>query len=131
MVIAGGYFEYGEEGDSMARNFKELRAKMDPERRARVEQRVEQALKAMPLDDLREARALTQTQLAEVLHVSQGAVSKVERRADMYISTLRSYVRAIGGDLQIRAVFPEGEIVINQFEDLAISDKATGKGRLV
>jgi DNA-binding transcriptional regulator YiaG len=115
----------------MTRNFKELRAKMDPERRARVEQRVEQALKAMPLDDLREARALTQTQLAEVLHVSQGAVSKVERRADMYISTLRSYVRAIGGDLQIRAVFPEGEIVINQFEDLAISDKATGKGRLV
>ena len=73
--------------------------------------------------ELREARELTQTQLAQVLQVSQGAVSKVERRADMYISTLRSYVRAIGGDLQIRAVFPEGEVLINQFEDLALPSK--------
>jgi transcriptional regulator with XRE-family HTH domain len=102
----------------MARNFKELREKMDPVRRARVEMRVHEALKAMPLDELREARELTQTQLAQVLKVSQGAVSKVERRADMYISTLRSYIRAIGGDLQIRAVFPEGEVLIDQFEDL-------------
>jgi len=102
----------------MARNFKELHAKMDPSRRARVEERVREALKAMPLEELREARELTQTQLAQVLQVSQGAVSKVERRADMYISTLRSYIRAIGGDLQIRAVFPEGEVLINQFEDI-------------
>ena len=102
----------------MARNFKELRAKMDPERRERVERPLQEVLKAMPLEELREARELTQTQLAQVLQVSQGAVSKVERRADMYISTLRSYVRAIGGDLQIRAVFPEGDVLINQFEDL-------------
>jgi len=102
----------------MARNFKELRAKMDPESRARVEQRVQEALKAMPLEGLREARELTQTQLAQILRVSQGAVSKVERRADMYISTLRSYVRAIGGDLQIRAVFPEGDVLIDQFQGL-------------
>jgi DNA-binding transcriptional regulator YiaG len=106
------------QGDNVARNFNELRAKMSTERRNRVEQRVNEALAAMPLDELREARDLTQTQLAQVLHVSQGAVSKVERRTDMYISTLRSYVRAIGGDLQIRAVFPEGEILIDQFEDI-------------
>ncbi len=103
----------------MARNFTELRTKMDPDRRARVEARVREALKGMPLEELREARELTQTQLARVLQVSQGAVSKVERRTDMYISTLRSYVQAIGGDLQIKAVFPEGEVLINQFEDLA------------
>jgi transcriptional regulator with XRE-family HTH domain len=102
----------------MARNFKELREKMEPVRRARIEKRVQEALKAMPLDELREARELTQTQLAQVLQVSQGAVSKIERRTDMYISTLRSYVRAIGGDLQIRAIFPEGEVLIDQFEDL-------------
>ena len=110
----------------MARNFKELQAKMDPVRRARVEQRVKEALKAMPLEGLRDARQLTQVQLAQVLNVSQGAVSKVERRTDMYISTLRSYVRAIGGDLQIRAVFPEGDVLIDQFEDLkpaSISEK--------
>jgi transcriptional regulator with XRE-family HTH domain len=107
----------------MPRNFKELQAKMDPERRSRVEKRVQEALKAMPLEGLRDARELTQAQLAQVLKVSQGAVSKVERRTDMYISTLRSYIRAIGGDLQIRAVFPEGDVVIDQFEDLNPADK--------
>jgi DNA-binding XRE family transcriptional regulator len=102
----------------MARNFNELRAKMSPESRARVEERVKATLAAMPLEELREARELTQTQLAQVLQVSQGAVSKVERRADMYISTLRSYVSAMGGDLQIRAVFPDGEVIINQFAEI-------------
>jgi DNA-binding XRE family transcriptional regulator len=102
----------------MAKNFNELRAKMSPSRRARVEERVRATIAAMPLEELREARELTQTQLAQVLRVSQGAVSKVERRTDMYISTLRSYVSAMGGDLQIRAVFPDGEVVINQFEDI-------------
>jgi transcriptional regulator with XRE-family HTH domain len=71
----------------------------------------------MPLEALRGARQLTQAQLAQLLRVSQGAVSKVERRTDMFVSTLRSYVRAIGGHLQIRAVFPEGEVLINQFND--------------
>jgi len=42
----------------------------------------------------------------------------------MYISTLRSYVRAIGGDLQIRAVFPEGDVLIDQFEDLKSDNKS-------
>ncbi len=111
----------------MARNFKELYAKLDPERRNQVETRVQEALRAMPLDGLRDAREMTQVQLAQILNVSQGAVSKVERRTDMYISTLRSYVRAIGGDLQIRAVFPEGDILIDQFEDLSASDERKTK----
>lgn len=103
----------------MARNFNELRAKMSPERRAANEARVKAAIVAMPMEQLREARVLTQVQLAEILHVTQGAVSKVERRTDMYISTLRSYVRAMGGDVQIRAIFPEGEeVILNQFSDL-------------
>jgi len=108
----------------MARNFRELQDKMNPEHRAHNEERVKAALAAMRLDGVREAREMTQVQLAEILHVSQGAVSKVERRADMYISTLRSYVRAMGGDMQIRAVFPDGEVIINQFSDL---DRTDGK----
>jgi len=107
----------------MARNFNELQAKMDPESRAQVEHRVAEALKSMPLEGLRDARELTQSQLAKVLRISQGAVSKVERRTDMYISTLRSYVRAVGGELQIRAVFPEGDVLIDQFEDLSPEGK--------
>jgi DNA-binding XRE family transcriptional regulator len=111
----------------MARNFNELRAKMSPESRARVEERVKQAIKDMPLDELRDARELTQAQLAQVLQVSQGAVSKVERRTDMYISTLRSYISAMGGYLQIRAVFPDGEVQINQFADIAPADEKSAK----
>lgn len=72
----------------------------------------------MRLDQLREARNLTQTNLAQVLKVNQGAVSKLERRADMYVSTLRSYLKAMGAELQIKAIFPDGEVVIEQFEDL-------------
>ena len=71
--------------------------------------------RAMPLDALRDAKQLTQVQMAQLLKISQGAVSKVERRTDMFISTLRNYVRAIGGDLEIRAVFPEGDVLIDQF----------------
>ncbi|HEY1894987.1 MAG TPA: XRE family transcriptional regulator [Terracidiphilus sp.] len=79
-------------------------------------------LAAMPLDALRDARQLTQVQMAQLLKISQGAVSKVERRTDMFVSTLRNYVRAIGGDLEIRAVFPEGDVLIDQFGALKRSD---------
>lgn len=102
----------------MAKNFKELQESMSPERRARVEARVNEALKTLALDELREARKLTQTQLATLLEVDQGSVSKMERRTDMYISTLRSYIEAMGGALHIRAVFPDGEVQIHQFGDV-------------
>jgi len=72
---------------------------------------------AMPLDALRDRKQLTQMQMAQLLKISQGAVSKVERRSDMFVSTLRNYVRAIGGNLEIRAVFPEGDVLIDQFSD--------------
>ncbi len=103
----------------MARNFKELQAKISPERRARTEERVKLAIKEMALDELRQARQLTQARLADTLGVDQGSISKLERRTDMYVSTLRSYVEAMGGSLQIKAVFPEGEVRITQFQDVA------------
>jgi|ERR1035441_3438505 DNA-binding XRE family transcriptional regulator len=107
----------------MARNFKELEEKLDaklsPEQRAASAARLKAAIaEYRSMNELREARSMTQTQLAEVLKISQGAVSRVESRTDMYISTLRSYVRAMGGDVQIRAIFPDGEVIINQFQDL-------------
>src|SRR6516165_2901885 len=77
--------------------------------------RIQGSLTAMPLDALRDAKQLTQVQMAQLLKISQGAVSKVERRTDMFVSTLRNYVRAIGGDLEIRAVFPDGDVLIDQF----------------
>jgi DNA-binding XRE family transcriptional regulator len=102
----------------MARKFQELLDKMPPESRARAEARAKAALKEMPLDELRAARDLTQEHLAEILNVGQAAVSKMERRSDMYISTLSHFVKAMGGYLEIRAVFPDGEVRISQFKDL-------------
>jgi len=102
----------------MARNFRELEAKMSPERLARSKARVEQMIAEMPLDELRAARELTQEHLAQILNVGQAAVSKMEHRSDMYISTLSQFVKAMGGHLEIRAVFPDGEVRISQFKDL-------------
>ncbi len=79
--------------------------------------RIQESVAAMPLEGLRDAKQLTQVQMAQLLKISQGAVSKVERRTDMFVSTLRNYVRAIGGDLEIRAVFPEGDVLIDQFSE--------------
>jgi len=85
--------------------------------RARSEEKAKRLIAEMPLQELRTARKLTQEKLAELLHVNQAAVSKLERRADMYVSTLRDFVRAMGGELEITARFPEGTVRINQFEE--------------
>ena len=98
-----------------AKNFNELRAKMDPERRARNEAEAKRMLAEMPLHELRAARELTQEHLAELLHIKQASVSKMERRTDMYIGTLSKFIEAMGGQLDIRAVFPDGSVRITQF----------------
>ena len=77
-------------------------------------------LAEMPLQDLRKARSLSQEQLAKLLKIKQASVSKLERRTDMYISTLRSYLKAMGGDLEIIAHFPDGIVKIDQFKDIDI-----------
>jgi len=100
----------------MARNFRELQEKMDPTARAGNRQRVRDELRRMALDELRSAKQLTQAEMAEILDVPQSSISRIERRADMYLSTLRNYIHAIGGTLQIQAVFPDGcAVVIDRF----------------
>jgi predicted transcriptional regulator len=74
----------------------------------------------MPLNELRNARGLTQEMLAEAMHIQQPAVAKMERRTDMYISTLRSHIRAMGGELEITARFPDGSVKISNFSDIAM-----------
>ena len=100
----------------MARNFKELQAKMDPSSCADNTQRVRQELQRMALEELRSAKQLTQSDMAEMLDVPQSSVSRIEQRADMYLSTLRNYIHAVGGELRIQAVFPDGgTVVIDRF----------------
>jgi hypothetical protein len=64
------------------------------------------------LVDLRNARAVTQMQLKEALGIEQATLSRMERRDDMLVSTLRRYVEALGGDLKLVATFAEGEVEI-------------------
>ena len=70
-------------------------------------------------------RRLGALHLAKILGVNQAAVSKLERRADMYVSTLQDFVKAMGGELRIIAKFPEGTVEISQFED--VKKAAAGK----
>ena len=99
--------------------FRELLDAMPAERQRRIEKRFQDSLAAMPLDQLRKAQEMTQLQLAEILGVNQGEVSKIEHRSDICISTLANYVEAMGGRLEIRAVFQDREVRITQFEKLA------------
>jgi DNA-binding XRE family transcriptional regulator len=95
----------------MARNYKELQAKMDPASRANNAGRVRDELQRMALDELRHTKRLTQADMAEMLDVPQSSISRIEQRADMYLSTLRNYIQALGGVLQIQAIFPDGGAV--------------------
>lgn len=99
------------------RNFRELLEAMPANRKKRIEKRLKQALDSMPLDELRKAREMTQLQLGQTLGVHQSEVSKIERRSDICVSTLIEYVEALGGHLEIRAVFPDREVLISQFEE--------------
>jgi DNA-binding XRE family transcriptional regulator len=103
----------------MAKKFSELRDKMSPASRAASDREFRRIVEEMPLEELRAARELTQTSLAKILDVGQSEVSKIEKRTDMYVSTLASYVKAMGGELEICAVFPDGKVKISQFEDIA------------
>jgi DNA-binding transcriptional regulator YiaG len=96
---------------TMAKNFKELRAGMSAQARAASAAERLRLVDEMSLHQLRKARELTQNRLADELHMGQGDVSKLERRTDMYVSTLASYLQAVGAELEIRAVFPDGHAV--------------------
>jgi len=100
------------------RNFRELAKAMPVDRQRKIAARVHRALASMPLEEIRKAREMTQSRLAEALGVNQGEVSKIEHRTDIYLSTLAGYVEALGGKLEIRAVFPDREMRITQFEEL-------------
>lgn len=100
----------------MVKKFSDLRAKMSPEAQARSAARAEATLVEMQLQELRKSRDVTQVDLAKLMKVEQAAVSKLERREDMYVSTLRDYVRALGGELKLVASFPDAEIQVHPFE---------------
>ncbi|NQT17925.1 MAG: helix-turn-helix transcriptional regulator [Planctomycetes bacterium] len=101
----------------MARNFKELEAKMSPKRRARIEAMARDTMTEMLLAEIRRQAGLTQVELAETLGIKQPSLSKLEAQEDMQISTLRRIINALGGDLELIANMPGGAIKLSQFKD--------------
>ena len=91
----------------MARTLQDKLATIDPARRVRVEAEAARLhTEYLTLQELRKAKALTQVQLAETLGIQQATVAKYERQSDLLLSTLTSYVRAMGGSLKLMVEFP-------------------------
>ena len=109
----------------MAKKFSKLREKMSPARKVRVAARTAQLLEEMPLQELRQARQYSQESLASALETSQSSISKLERRVDVYVSTLRRYIESMGGELEIIATFPDGSVRINQFAGIRAPSDAS------
>jgi hypothetical protein len=103
--------------DVMPISLKDALAKLSDDERAAVAARAEKLVaEEANLRELREARSRSQVEIGRRLGVNQAAVSKLERRADMYVSTLRNYVESMGGELTIIARFPDRDpIEITQF----------------
>lgn len=96
----------------MARSLQDKLATLDPARRARIEAEADRLhTEYLTLQELRKARDLTQVQLAETLGIQQATVAKYERQSDLLLSTLTSYVRAMGGSLKLMVEFPGKEPV--------------------
>ena len=86
----------------------ELLNQLSPERRAKVEARAAELIaEEMTLQDLRKARVLTQERMAQLLGINQDSVSRLEQRSDLLLSTLRTYIAALGGRLELIVQFPD------------------------
>jgi len=104
----------------MARDVRDLIASLPIEEQQAIQREAERLIaEEMTLRELRRARAQSQVEVGKRLKVKQAEVSKIERRTDMYLSTLRSYIEAMGGELEIIARFPErAPVRIRQFEEI-------------
>jgi DNA-binding XRE family transcriptional regulator len=97
----------------MAIPFDEIIATLPLEEQEGIERRTRELMaEYMTLQDLRKARQLTQEQMAKSLGVRQDSISKLEKRTDLLLSTIRSYVEAMGGKLELRAEFPDRPVVV-------------------
>ena len=96
--------------------FSNLTANFSPQRKAKIAQKTQQLRAEMTLNELRSAFSLTQEELAAKLNVKQPAISRLEKRTDMYVSHLREVINAMGGELDITARFGDREIKITNFD---------------
>jgi len=100
------------------RSFAELRARMSPEAQAEAAAAAQRLGEEMDLADVRRALKLSQEEIGQLLQIGQGSVAKIEKRTDMYVSTLRRFIEAMGGELEIVARFADHTVKIRTFSDL-------------
>jgi len=106
----------------LAKSLDDVLSAFMPEQRAQVDARAQELIEeALTRRDLRQAHHLTQERMAALLSVEQENVSRIEWRADLLLSTLASYVAAIGGELQLIAAFPNHKPVMVALGDLSES----------
>ena len=116
----------------MAATLKQRMKRLPVERRAKVEKRARELIaEEMTLRDLRKALDLTQERMAETLNIGQDSVSRLEKRSDLLLSTLRSYVAAMGGSLELVARFPDRPPVIVSGLTSLEAEKRPGIGKAV
>jgi predicted transcriptional regulator len=96
---------------------------MTPEAQAKAEAEALRLEKEMDLAEVRRALKLSQDEIAQTLQIGQGSVAKIEKRADMYVSTLRRFIEAMGGELEIVARFPDYSVKIKNFADLSEKER--------
>lgn len=95
------------------RNINDVIRKLPEHRQRKIAARADMLIaEQMTLQDLRKARSLTQERMSELLHIGQDSVSRLEKRSDLLLSTLRSYVSAMGGTLELVAKFEDRAPVI-------------------
>ena len=100
-------------------SYRQLRARMSPRARAKAQAEALRLRADMDLREVRRAQQMSQAEIAETLNVGQAAVAKLEQRTDMYVSTLRRFIEAMGGELDIVARFPGSTVRIQNFGDLS------------
>ncbi len=110
-------------------NLEQIKKKLSPVRRKKVEARAAQLIaEEMTLRELRRARKLTQVRVAKELGISQDGVSKLEKRSDLLLSTLRKTVEAMGGSLSLIAEFPDRDpVVLSGIADDDLGPQASGR----
>src|SRR5436305_14172795 len=101
------------------RNLERIRKELSPARRKKIEARAAQLIaEEMTLQELRHARKLTQVRIAKTLGITQDSVSRLEKRSDLLLSTLRKTVKAMGGDVRIVAEFPDrAPVVVSELSE--------------
>jgi len=106
--------------------FQQLRDRLSPDAQREAAALTATMEQELSLSELRRARAMTQEQLASDLHVGQASIAKLERRTDMYLSTLRRFVEAMGGELDIVVRFPnQPQVRLRGIGELGDRDKNT------